>query len=147
MGVFELSGPLPSPPAFGAMAAHTSVTAGGQTDAAFAQDDRPASDYEDHEIRKAREVLEFSGIGAGMTVLEMEAGGGMYTEIFAKTVGEGGVVYMQNPPLFDGFAGDAIKARVADGRLPNVQLMRTAFDDLPAADGSVDVVDLVSGAT
>ena len=47
---------------------------------------------------------------------------------------------MQNPPLFDGFAGEAIKARVAKGRLPNVEQMRTAFDDLTVPDGSVDVV-------
>ncbi len=109
-------------------------------DAAFARDDRPESDYEQHTIRKAREVLAFTGIVEGMTVIDMEAGGGVYTEIFSKTVGSDGTVYMQNPPLFDGFAGDAIKARVADGRLPNVEQMRTAFDTLPVEDGSVDVV-------
>ena len=120
------------------LAAHT--LADEHEDAAFAQDDRPASDYEQHGVRKAREVLAFTGIAGGMTVIDMEAGGGMYTEIFAKTVGADGTVYMQNPPLFDGFAGDAIKARVAGDRLPNVQQMRTAFDDLPVPDGSVDVV-------
>lgn len=108
--------------------------------AAFAKDGRPATDYEQHVIRKAREVLAFTGIAEGMTVIDMEAGGGMYTEIFSKTVGDTGTVYMQNPPLFDGFAGDAIKARVADNRLANVKQMRTPFDTLPVDDGSVDVV-------
>lgn len=117
-----------------------SAGADNHAGAAFARDDRPESDYEQHEIRKAREVLAFSGITEGMTVIDMEAGGGMYTEIFSKTVGSDGTVYMQNPPLFDGFAGDAIKARVADGRLPNVRQMRTAFDTLPVEDASVDVV-------
>jgi predicted methyltransferase len=116
------------------------LTADNHGGAAFAKDDRPESDYEQHEIRKARDVLAFTGIGEGMTVIDMEAGGGMYTEIFAKTVGSDGTVYMQNPPLFDGFAGDDIKARVANDRLPNVEQMRTAFDTLPVADGSVDVV-------
>ena len=114
--------------------------ADNHADAAFAKDDRPESDYEQHTIRKAREVLGFTGIGKGMTVIDMEAGGGVYTEIFSKTVGDTGTVHMQNPPLFDGFAGDAIKARIADGRLPNVEQMRTAFDTLPVADASVDVV-------
>lgn len=109
-------------------------------DAAFAKDDRPESDYEQHTIRKAREVLAFTGIGTGMTVIDMEAGGGMYTEVFSKTVGAEGTVHMQNPPLFDGFAGDDIKARVANGRLDNVKQMRTAFDTLPVSGGSVDVV-------
>lgn len=108
--------------------------------AAFANDDRPAEDYVQHETRKASAVLEFTGIAPGMTVIDMEAGGGMYTEIFAKTVGPEGTVHMQNPPLFDGFAGDAIKARIADDRLPNVKQMRTAFDTLPVSDASVDVV-------
>ena len=62
-------------------------------DAAFAKDDRPPADYEQHEIRKVRDVLTFSGIGQGMTVVEMEAGGGMYTEVFAKTVGPEGTVH------------------------------------------------------
>ena len=115
-------------------------TSMADADAAFAKDDRPAADYEQHAARKAREVLAFTGIGAGMTVIDMEAGGGVYTEIFAKTVGDAGKVYMQNPPLFDGFAGDAIKNRVAGGRLANVEQMRTAFDTLPVADASVDVV-------
>lgn len=52
---------------------------------------------------------------------------------------------MQNPPLFDGFAGGAIKTRVAGGRLPNVRQMRTAFDTLPVEDASVDVVTWILG--
>jgi predicted methyltransferase len=116
------------------------ATADHHKNPAFAKDDRPQADYEQHETRKAREVLAFTGISNNMAVIEMEAGGGVYTEVFSKTVGSGGTVYMQNPPLFDGFAGDAIKARVADNRLPNVSLMRTAFDTLPVADASVDVV-------
>lgn len=117
-----------------------SVQADHHKNTAFAQDDRPETDYEQHQTRKARDVLAFTGISKGMTVIEMEAGGGVYTEIFSKTVGDDGTVYMQNPPLFDGFAGDAIKTRVADDRLPNVKQMRTAFDTLPVADASVDVV-------
>ena len=116
------------------------ATADPSKNNAFAKDDRPANDYEQHEVRKARAVLEFTGVNPGMTVIDMEAGGGMYTEIFSKTVGDKGTVYMQNPPLFDGFAGDAIKARVANDRLANVSQMRTAFDDLPVDDNSVDVV-------
>lgn len=116
------------------------LSANHHEDAAFAKDDRPESDYEQHEIRKVRDVLGFTGISKGMTVIDMEAGGGMYTEIFAKTVGADGTVHMQNPPLFDGFSGDAIKARVAGGRLANVEQMRTAFDTLPLSGSSVDVV-------
>lgn len=123
-----------------ALAITSPLYAGHHEGAGFAQDDRPEADYEQHKIRKAHEVLAFTGISAGMTVVDMEAAGGMYTEVFAKTVGPEGSVYMQNPPLFDGFAGDAIKARIANNRLANVQQMRTPFDSIPVADSSVDVV-------
>lgn len=123
-----------------ALAMTYTVQADHHEDAAFAKDDRPESDYEQHEVRKSRDVLAFTGINKGMTVIEMEAGGGVYTEIFSKTIGDSGRVHMQNPPLFDSFSGDAIKARLANDRLPNVEPMRTAFDTLPASDASVDVV-------
>ncbi len=123
-----------------ALAMTYTVQANHHEDAAFAQDDRPESDYEQHEVRKARDVLAFTGISKGMTVIEVEAGAGVYTDIFSKTVGDNGTVHMQNPPQFDSFSGDAIKARVANNRLPNVELMRTAFDTLPVPDASVDVV-------
>ena len=125
---------------FAILIAGCSATTNNPPSNAFAKDDRPAADYQQHIDRKAVEVLAFTGVAPGMTVIDMEAGSGVYTEIFAKTVGTSGTVYMQNPPLFDGFAGDAIKARVADNRLANVRQMRTAFDDLPAPDASVDVV-------
>ena len=123
----------------GLMLSH-SANANHHENAAFAKDDRPEGDYEQHKARKAEAVLAFTGIASDMTVIDIEAGDGVYTEIFSKTVGAGGTVHMQNPPLFDGFYGDAIKARVADNRLANVVLMRTAFDTLPVTDESVDVV-------
>lgn len=126
--------------AFIALALANPLYANHHEDAAFAKDDRPEADYEQYETRKAREVLSFTGISTGMTVIDMEAAGGVYTEVFAKTVGADGVIHMQNPPLFDGFAGDAIKARIANDRLANVEQMRTAFDNLPVPDSSVDVV-------
>ncbi len=134
LGILLLSGTVATP-----------IQADQHASDPFAQDDRPAADYALHKTRKARQVLAFTGIGEGMTVIDMEASGGFYTEIFAKTVGRGGTVHMQNPPFFDGFAGDAIKARVANGRLPNVKQMRTAFDTLPVADSSVDVVTWLLG--
>lgn len=101
--------------------------------------DRPAADFSDDAARKPSEVLAFTGIDYGMTVVEMEAGSGYYTELFAHTVGPEGKVYMHNPLAFDAYYGAAIKARIAD-RLPNVQAMRTNFDELSVADASADLV-------
>ena len=101
--------------------------------------DRPAADFAEDAARKPSQVLAFTGIDYGMTVVEIEAGGGYYTELFAHTVGPQGKIYMQNPVAFDAFFGDAIVERL-DERLLNVQAMRTNFDQLTVADQSVDLV-------
>ena len=106
----------------------------------FAKDDRPAEDFEQYKIRHARDVLTFTGVRPGMTVVELKARSGMYTELFSRIVGEEGKVYLQNPPEFDTFLGDAVEQRM-DGRLRNVTHLKVAFDDLMAvADDEVDLV-------
>ncbi|GIS50822.1 MAG: hypothetical protein Ct9H90mP25_2560 [Gammaproteobacteria bacterium] len=80
-----------------------------------------------------------------MTILEMEAGTGYYTEILSRTVGSDGSVIMQNPPAFDSFFGEAVGARLANNRLSNVTLSRVNFDQLEANDNTVDMVTWILG--
>ncbi len=104
---------------------------------------RPADDRVDDAARKPDQVLSFIGLNGGETVLELEAGAGYYTELLAGAVGPTGKVYMQNPPEF---ATPKIAARLENGRLPNVQLVETHFDDLSAVStGSVDKVTWILG--
>jgi predicted methyltransferase len=106
----------------------------------FRQDDRPEQDYELYPVRKSAEVLAFSGIMPGMTVVEMEAGDGFYTELLSRVAGPDGKVYMQNPPSFKAFLGDSVSKRV-DGRLLNVQIVESAFDNLSnVPDADADIV-------
>lgn len=106
--------------------------------------ERPAGDFKDDTARKPASVLEFTGVSYGMTVLEMEAGAGYYTELFSHAVGADGTVYMQNPIEFDGFFGDAINMRVNE-RLANVMQIRTPFDELSPKDNTVDLVTWILG--
>lgn len=101
--------------------------------------DRPAKDMEDDAARKPAEVLAFSKILPGQTVLEIEAGGGYYTELLSHAVGPTGKVIMQNPN-FGGGGQKGIDGRTTGGRLANVTGSISQFDALAAADGSVDVV-------
>jgi predicted methyltransferase len=106
----------------------------------FGQDDRPEQDYEMYPVRKSAEVLAFTGVMPGMTVVEMEAGGGFYTELLSRVAGPDGKVYMQNPPSFKNFLGDSVSKRV-DGRLLNVQIVESAFDNLSnVPDAKADIV-------
>ena len=79
-----------------------------------------------------------------MTVVELEAGGGYYTEIMSRVLGENGKIYVQNPPAFDAFfTPEDVAARYGENgeRLPNVTKVRANFDDLSAIpSGSADVV-------
>ncbi|MCY4264212.1 MAG: hypothetical protein OXE78_05095 [Gammaproteobacteria bacterium] len=75
--------------------------------AALSHPYRPVEEAADDVRRPPLEVLMFAGIETSMSVLELEAGGGWYTEILAHTVGADGMVYMQNTPAFEGFTGDA----------------------------------------
>ncbi len=111
---------------------------------ALQRNDRLAKDLELDEARKPAEVLQFTGIWPGMTVVELEAGSnGYYTEILNHIVGKNGKVYMQNPPSFDVFyTAEKTEARLGkDGkRLANTTVLRADFGDLGLADASADMI-------
>ncbi len=112
--------------------------------AALENPNRLAAEKADDEIRKAAEVLQFASIKRGLTVLELEAGGGYYTELMSLITGPKGKVIYQNPAAFDAYiTPEAVVAKFGDdgNRLPNVERHKSNFDDLSfAKDSSVDVV-------
>ena len=89
-------------------------------DAALMSSARPADEKVRDAARKPAEVLNFVGINAGMTVLEMSAGAGWYTEVLSAAVGADGHVIAQNSPRFEARVGDASHARAE--RLGNVDV-------------------------
>ena len=90
--------------------------------------------------RKPADVIAFSGIEPGMTVLDVMASAGYYTEVLSVAVGESGTVYAQNPirmlQFRDGATDKALTARLADERLANVVRLDGPMEDIEA--GSVD---------
>jgi predicted methyltransferase len=95
--------------------------------------------------RKPAEVLAFTKVQPGQTVIDMEAGGGYFTELLARAVGPTGKVIMQSPKEFASFYEKDIAARFANGRLTNITQSATPFDKLEAADASVDLVTWFQG--
>lgn len=112
-------------------------------DAAVAASDRTAADHErdarDHPV----EVLHFFGVAPGMTVVDMFAAGGYYSELLGRVVGATGKVYLYNNAAYQGFAGDALKERLASGRLVNVVPLNAEVGHLGIKPASVDMVLLV----
>lgn len=106
---------------------------------------RASEDRKDDERRKPATALEFFRVAPGMTIFEIEAGSGWYTELLSHAVGPTGAVIMQNPQGFLSFVGEQVSARLADDRLDNVRQSISMFDALEAADASVDLVTWVQG--
>ena len=103
---------------------------------------RPMPDHARDESFKPAAVLRFSGIKPGDTALDMFAGGGYFSELLSSVVGESGKVYMQNNGAYLSFSSDAIEARLAGNRLPNVQRLDAELDAMDVPENSVDFIIL-----
>ena len=101
-------------------------------DAALASEQRPAQDKALDAARKPRQVMEFLGIGSGMTVMDVIAAGGYFTEVLSAAVGPQGHVISQNSGMILTMRGGAMagpyKARV--DRLGNVEILLSSLEQL-----------------
>jgi len=92
--------------------------------------------------RKPVETLTFLEVQPGMHVAELGAGGGYTTELLARAVAPGGVVYAQNPDVFvRSFLKSIWPARLERPAMKNVVRVDREFDDpLPAEAKDLDLV-------
>ena len=111
--------------------------------AAIASPDRPESDREQDPRRQPQQVLEFTGVGPGMAVIDVFSAGGYYTELLARTVGVKGQVIAWNNPPYAAFAAKGIEARYAGGRLGNVRQLTTTIEALELQPDSLDLAMFV----
>ncbi|MDI6449127.1 class I SAM-dependent methyltransferase [Anaerobaca lacustris] len=87
--------------------------------------------------QKPQEVLEALRLPADAVVADIGAGGGYFTERLARHLSEGGRVYavdVQEVMI------DALRQRVSDRGLSNVEVVRGRFDDPNLPEGSCDLV-------
>lgn len=108
--------------------------------AAIADPRRPAGDIARDGGRNPQAVLEFARVGPGMSVLDMFAGGGYYTELLAYVVGSQGRVVAYNNTGYSMAASKAIASRYADGRLANVEQLTSENNELQLPPDAFDVV-------
>jgi len=74
----------------------------------------------------------------------MEGGRGWFSYIISKAIGPTGKLIVQYPAEF-AYGDAAYKTRVDAGQLPNATITKSHFDQLAAADGSVDKVLWILG--
>ena len=82
--------------------------------ALIAAPDRSDNDRQADKRRDPIPLLTFAGVRPGMKVLDMGAGGGYSTELLARAVVPGGVVYGQNPGRASGKAQDHFRSAAKD---------------------------------
>ncbi|HAJ76437.1 MAG TPA: hypothetical protein DCM64_08260 [Gammaproteobacteria bacterium] len=131
----------------------TALPVGAQLDTqslrrAISGPDREVTDFVRDSVRKPVEVLEFLGIEAGMTALDLYAAGGYYTFILSKAVGPDGVVYAQNTARGLRFVedrqnitqGEALNNKIRQGNLSNVTQIVRPLQEIGLPEESLDVV-------
>lgn len=106
--------------------------------------DRVAGDIFHDEGRRPTEILEFLDVREGMTVLDLMAGPGYYTELLSAAVGPAGKVYSHNDimalRMHYGAVQKAINQRLSNNRLPNTELWTNRINEL-------DMVEMIDVAT
>ncbi len=111
--------------------------------AALAEAGRPEADVARDGGRKPADVLAFAGVAPGMTVMDVMAASGWYTEVLAVAVGPDGIVYAENPrwllEAMNGAPDKALTERLAGERLPNVVRKDGGLEEGAVPANSVDV--------
>ena len=126
-----------------AVALGTDVTVADVYTDAVASPSRLEADAARDAGRKPDEVLAFFGIGPDMVVLDMFSGGGYYAEILSDVVGENGRVVAHSNSAYLKFVGEEFKARHAEGRLPNVDVLMAENNELQLEANQFDAITMV----
>jgi predicted methyltransferase len=122
----------------GAQAAAPKVPAA--VSAAVADAGRPQADKDKDSGRKPAESVAFAGIKKGDKVADLLAGGGYFTRIFSKVVGDSGKVYATSfPPRPGAPSPSPLEQLAADPAYKNVQVVTGPPADIKLPE-PVDVV-------
>ena len=103
--------------------------------------DRSDADRDADKRRDPAPFLAFAAPRPGMKVLDMGAGGGYSSELMARAVAPGGIVFAQNPADLGERAKAAFQARLATPAMKNAIADTAPFDDpVPAGVGDFDLI-------
>ena len=110
--------------------------------AIVAAPDRSDADRQTDKRREPAKMLAFTGVKAGMKVLDMEAGAGYSTELLARAVGPTGAVYAQDSAaVIERFVKDKFDIRAQSPAMKNVVHVIRNFDDpIPPEVNGLDLI-------
>ncbi len=127
------------------LAATSGVTMSRAIQAAVDAPDRTGDDRKLDGGRHPGELLAFFGIGPGMRVADLAAGGGYTTELLARVVGPTGIVYGENSKMaLERYAEKPWSERLTKAVMTHVVRVDREFDDpLPPEASNLDAVFLM----
>jgi predicted methyltransferase len=134
--------PTPAAPAPAPAPAAPTPLSADAIQAIVSAPDRTAADRKTDLQRHPDLLLAFMGVGSGMHVADLGAGGGYTTELLARAVGSTGTVYSQNDPgLVKKFIDKPWSARLASPADKNVVRSERPLDaPLPDDAKNLDLV-------
>ncbi|TMO84368.1 class I SAM-dependent methyltransferase [Pseudoalteromonas spongiae] len=101
---------------------------------------RSTEDKQHDANRKPAQIMRFVGVASGQSILDIYAGGGWYSELFAHAVGEHGKVYAHNDALTWRFGKKEMLARSKRQILKNIMRFdQVAIKDIPLPSSSIDI--------
>jgi predicted methyltransferase len=112
-------------------------------DAAVQHPGRGADDLQRDAAEHSAALLRLAGIKPGMTVADVMAAGGYYSELLSYIVGPTGHVLLLNNTAYDKWSEGGWEKRLANKRLPNVEHRTVDLEHLDLPDHSVDALLLI----
>lgn len=106
---------------------------------------RSDKDIQQDTNRKPAQVIDFVGVKSGDNVLDLLAGGGYYSELLSRVVGDKGAVTLQIPKAYLKYAEKSLEVRLANDRLKNVTYLLSEADNLQLNENTYDSAFLVLG--
>jgi len=94
---------------------------------------------------KPAEMIQLVGVKSGDIVLDLLGGGGYYSELLSRVVGEKGDVVLQIPKAYIKYVGKDLEERLKNNRLKNVTYLLSESDDLKLGEDKYNSVFLVLG--
>ena len=106
---------------------------------------RLEADLKRDKTSKPREIIQLVGVKPGDHVLDLFAGGGYYSEILSRVVGDKGEVVLHNNNAYLGFVGVQLSSRLSSNRLKNVTRLDSEADDLKLGENRFDSAFVILG--
>jgi predicted methyltransferase len=109
------------------------MTAAERSDADRARDARSRPDV----------TLAMLDIGPGDVVFDVFGGGGYYSELIARVVGEDGKVYLHNNQAYRNFVNEGLTERMKQNQMPQMIQYDREVDDLDLTPNSLDAAMII----